>query len=671
MNIARNKHTGRIDKPEAPLGVRLVLLKAAIAVGVVVLSLPFCAWAQESLEELEERAMKAAVSAVSPSVVRIETVGGLETVEGLLVGTGPTTGLVVSEDGYVISSAFNFAQKPSSILVTLPDGSRASAEIVSRDVNRMLVLLKVKTDQPLTPPKIVPRQEMRVGQWAIAVGRTFEKSRPNVSVGIISAVNRIWGKAIQTDAKISPSNYGGPLIDIRGSVLGILVPMSPEEQDEIAGAEWYDSGIGFAIPMADIGPHLERMKRGEDLKPGLLGISLKNGDIYSLPAELAAVQTKSPAAAAGLKSGDLIRQVDGEPIERQAQLKHALGRRYAGEQISLVVARGSELMTKTLTLTDHLEPYEHAFLGLLPRRDWDAEPGVVVRLVYPGSPAERAGLQPADRLLRIGEAVLTDLGSAHQALASFEPGGRTRILVRRGDQDLEFDVEFAALPSDIPADLPAARDPREPAQERPAVGTIDLKLPEEQNHCLAYVPETYRPDVRYGLLVWLHEPGGFDKDQLLARWKDHCDRADLILLAPQSADPQRWQSTELEFIRKSIDNVLANYQVDRTRIVVHGYQAGGALAYLVAFGHRDLIRGVAPVDALVPIRTSLPENDPVLRLAVYGAASSKSRLAPRIRESFERLRAKKFPVILRETEGYLTDEQIAELVRWIDTLDRI
>lgn len=648
---------------------RLPLLTAAIA--VLLSGSAGIARADESLEELEERAMKEAVAAVAPSVVRIETFGGLETVEGLLVGTGPTTGVVVAEDGYVISSAFNFAQKPSSILVTLPDGSRAAAEIVSRDENRMLVLLKVKTEQQLTPPRIVPREQMRVGQWAIAVGRTFEKSRPNVSVGIVSALNRIWGKAIQTDAKISPSNYGGPLVDIRGSVLGVLVPMSPQEQDEVAGAEWYDSGIGFAVPLADIGPHLDRMKRGEDLKPGLLGISLKSGDIYSLPAELAAVQAKSPASAAGLKSGDVIVEVDGEKIERQAQLRHALGRRYAGEQVQLVVMRGAESLPRTLQLTDHLEPYEHAFLGILPRRDADQEPGVVVRFVYPGSPAEKAGLMPQDRLVTIGDTQLTDVASAHQALASFEPLGKSQIQVRRAGQSIDLQVELAALPVEIPTMLPAAREARDAVNERPAVGTLELKLPEEQNHCLAYVPDAYHPSVRYGLLVWLHEPGGFNKDELLARWKDRCDQSDLILLAPQSADPQRWQPTEVDFIRKTIDNMLANYNVDRTRIVVHGYQAGGALAYLVAFSHRDLVRGVAPVDALLPMRASLPDNDPVLRLAVFGTVSGNSRLAPKIKESFERLRAKKFPVTSRDAEGYLNDEQLGELVRWIDTLDRI
>src|SRR5205814_158981 len=100
-----------------------------------------------------------------------------------------------------------------------------------------------------TVPAVAPAKELVEGQWSIALGRTLDPKRdspPAVSVGIISAVNRIWGKAFQVDAKISPINYGGPVIDVQGRVQGILVPASPKGDDEAAGYEWYDSGIGFA-----------------------------------------------------------------------------------------------------------------------------------------------------------------------------------------------------------------------------------------------------------------------------------------------------------------------------------------------------------------------------------------------------------------------------------------
>ena len=231
--------------------------------------------AAEEIEQLEQTALAAAVDRVAASVVRIDTVGGRERVGETVVGAGPTTGLVVSEDGFIVSSAFHFAQKPTSILVTLADGTRTPARLVAADRSRQLVLLKVDIAERLSVPVAAPLGEVRVGGWAIAVGRTYEGTRPNVSIGIVSAVGRIWGKAVQTDAKISPVNYGGPLVDIAGRVIGVLVPMSPDDSGEAAGVDWYDSGIGFAVPLEHVLSVLPRLRAGETLEPGLLGVTFK------------------------------------------------------------------------------------------------------------------------------------------------------------------------------------------------------------------------------------------------------------------------------------------------------------------------------------------------------------------------------------------------------------
>jgi serine protease Do len=636
---------------------------------------PVLTIAQEDVAALEEQAIKSAVARVAPSVLKIETVGGLEQVGRMLVSTGPTTGLVVSDDGYVVSSAFNFVQLPSSILVTLPSGKRATAEIVARDRSRMLVLLKVHTDEALAVPEFVSRGEMVVGQWTIAVGRTFDGDQPNVSAGVLSARNRIWSKAIQTDARISPSNYGGPLVDIHGRVLGILVPLSPQRQNEIAGAEWYDSGIGFAIPLIDIVPRLDRMKAGEDLHPGLLGITLKGNDMYSEPVEIAACLPKSPAYIAGLKAGDRIIEVDGTEIQRQAQLKHVLGPRYAGDQVQLVAMRDDQRIEVQVELADKLEPYENPFVGILPDRSPSSEPGVVVRYVYPGSPADEAGLVAEDRLVRLDEKPLADLDGALEILANLEPGNETKLTYERGGESTDVQITLAGLPKDIPGQLPVARAPAEPTDEPPpAVGEVEIKIPEEKNECFAYVPEDFHPTAAYGVVLWLQEPGEYNQQALLARWKDHCQADDLILLVPQPADASRWQPTELDFIRKTLDEIISRYNVDRRRIVASGYQAGGAMAILTAFTHRGLVRAVAVNDASLPARISIPPNDPIERLALCLTVGKESKLAKRVRANVEALEKIKYPVILREHEGEarpLDTDELAELVRWIDTLDRL
>src|SRR5688500_7497600 len=141
--------------------------------------------ADETLAVREEAALRSAAEAVADSVVQIRTIGGSDTVGGTLLPDGPTTGLVVSPDGYIVSSAFNFAQEPASILVTFASGKQVPAELVATDHSRMIVLLKAAGVADLPMPVAAPANEIHVGQWAVAVGRTFRADRTNVSVGIV------------------------------------------------------------------------------------------------------------------------------------------------------------------------------------------------------------------------------------------------------------------------------------------------------------------------------------------------------------------------------------------------------------------------------------------------------------------------------------------------------
>jgi serine protease Do len=387
---------------------RFAIRMIALMTWLFVVGSPLLAQTAADLETQDEQAMKAAVAQVAPSVVQIETSGGSDLIgtgqAKVRKGTGPTTGLVVAADGYVISSAFNFANKPSAIFVAIPgQKERLVAKIVSTDETRMLTLLKVEATG-LKVPAATPKKDIRVGQWSLALGRTWASldSPPSVSVGIVSALGRIWGKAIQTDSKVSPVNYGGPLIDMRGRVMGILVPASPRGQDETAGVEWYDSGIGFAIPLEDVNRVLPRLRDGKDLKKGLLGISLQGTDMFSATPVIGVVAPDSPAAKAGIKPGDTVMEINGLPIGRQAQILHALGDKYEGDVISIKVRRGKEnLSFANLTLTGTVLSHVHPFIGLLPVRD-DPELGEEIRYIFPQSPAEEAGLKIGDRIMKVG-----------------------------------------------------------------------------------------------------------------------------------------------------------------------------------------------------------------------------------------------------------------------------
>ena len=597
--------------------------------------------ASDSLVAQEEAALRAAADAVAPSVVQIRTIGGLDSVDGTFLANGPTTGLVISADGYILSSAFNFVQKPASILVLLSTGQQLPAELVATDHSRMLVLLKVSGASKLVIPQMTPLDEIRVGTWAVAVGRTFRAERTNLAVGIVSAVNRMHGKAIQTDAAISTANYGGPLVDIRGRVLGVLVPMAPQATSEVAGVEWYDSGIGFAVPLASIASAIERMKKGEDQYPGLLGVSLAGRRPLTSPAELAAVRPDSPAGRAGLKKGDRLIEVNGRPITSQAELRLCAGARYAGEEVKVVATRGDERLERSIKLVGKMSAFRHAFVGILPMRsaaaaaesenddgdhaDGDgkesddaestkanaASNGIVVRAIYPGSPAAEARIQPGDRITRINVAKINSINEAIAELNNVIPGDAVTLTLTRGEQEIVAKLATTRLPTIAPADLSSAYDDQAEGDGPAAAGeTRDVKLAAMPQDCKVYVPAAHATGRPHGMLLWLHAPGDADPDAVIKQWQPICDRDGLILVVPTAQDKNQWERTELDYLGRLMLRLVRQYRPDPRRVVVYGQAGGGGLAYLAALPNRNVFAGVAASAAPSRDRRASPTVSP-------------------------------------------------------------
>jgi hypothetical protein len=171
--------------------------------------------------------------------------------------------------------------------------------------------------------------------------------------------------------------------------------------------------------------------------------------------------------------------------------------------------------------------------------------------------------------------------------------------------------------------------------------------------------------------VWIHAPGGYKQEELVDRWKEICGGRDLILLAPRSADAARWHASEAKFVRRALEELTKTHKVDAGRIVVHGQQSGGAMAYAVAIGNRDLVRGVATVQTGLPGISSPLEADPVNRLSFLVAAASLE--APAIKATISKLRELKHPVATEElgSDRYLDEQELSRLVDWIDSLDRL
>ncbi len=623
------------------------------------------------VEALEEAAFKAATAIADPSIVQIQTIGGLDVVGELIAGTGPTTGVVVSADGEIITSSFNFASKPSSIIVTLSDGRKFPADVVASDLVRQVTLIKIK-QTGLTPLVPAPRKELQVGQWTIALGRTYDVSFPNLSVGILSALNRIWGKAVQTDAKISPANYGGPLIDLQGRCIGILVPMSPQGDDDAAGVEWYDAGIGFAVPLEEILLQLDTLRKGETIRPGRMGVMFADKGPVSGPALVGEVRPNSPAEKAGLKPGDLIIQANGKSIASIPQLKTVLGPLASGSELKLVVKRGDQELPFSLTLVAELPPLEYPMLGILPARTVvkDAK-GVTLRHIFPDSPAAKAKLVAGDVIEKLDGQDVTSPTQLASLMEKLRVGTTTKATVRRtGGATEEVTLELTALSPVVPLDLAADLGPKAAPDKVPArTGRLDEQIPgTEGRKYWLYVPETSQPKV-YGLVFWMHPEGRTGEAEQLKLWRSACEERGLIfagLLADGS-----WSGGDGPLVKGLIEQLLVKYPIDPQRVVIMGEQEGGEFGLLAALKLKDIFRGGIAIDA--GLGMAPPENDIGKRqmFAILPRAGSTRLRATK--NTLKNFAAKKIPTLEQAApEGDGLDEAtVKQLVLWIDALDRI
>ncbi len=638
---------------------------------------------ESNLADLEQQALQAATASVADSVVQIRTVGGLDRIGKTLLSQGPTTGLIVSEDGYIVSSVFNFAGQPSSILVRLATGQQLSAELIARDKNRMLVLLKVSSDSPLPVPKAVAANEIQVGQWAVALGRTFQAEEVGVSVGIVSALNRKYGRVIQTDANISVANYGGPLVDISGRVLGVLVPMSPQSvgagtENELAGAEYYDSGIGFAVPLEHVLNILGKWKQGEDLLPGKLGIGMAKGDAHTTPPKITTVWPKSPAAIAGWKANDRITEIEGKAVSTQAELRFQIMPRYANDQVNITVQREGKSIETRMTLAGKLASYRHAFLGVLPVRSPGKKmpEGAPVQNIWPDSPADVAGLEAGDRIIKINETTIKTTNEIRNTLAGLHPEQTVKLVVVRDEKEQTLTAKLSTIPEDI---LPASEEGPKPEgnfERNPESTKLEkLKLPEFSQQAVYFSPTEDRSQ-KSGLLLWLGDGKTEHNRSLVDSWQALCRRDNLILLIAPPKEETRWKVDDLPYLKKLSQAASRRLPIDRRRMVVVGRGKAGQLAYALALKSKIAFAGVISFDAPLPRTLKLRDVSPSNRLAVLAVESQNSNFGPLIRRDIKLLREAGYPTSpLRHSAtsddvtkiDATTQERMA---RWINGLDR-
>lgn len=255
---------------------------------------------------------------------------------------GMGTGIIVDPRGYILTN-HHVIDGVKNIQVTTQDKQTYVARLIAFDFKTDLAVIKIDSETPFPVIRIGTSSDLMAGETVIAVGNAFGYEH-TVTSGIISALHRTvqvsdeqtYRDVIQTNAGINPGNSGGPLLNIDGEMVGVNVAVR-------VGAQ----GIAFAIPVdtaMEVAASLMSAERLEKFPHGLDGKTLVSGEDHSFEFLVEAVRPETPAAAAGLKPGDVVVQVGEIPVERALDFERALLGRRNGDQIPVEVRRGGELV---------------------------------------------------------------------------------------------------------------------------------------------------------------------------------------------------------------------------------------------------------------------------------------------------------------------------------------
>lgn len=276
------------------------------------------------------------------------------------------TGFIVSADGLILTNKHVVADTAADYTVFLNDGTKISAKVLARDPVQDLAVVKIEKTG-LTPLPLGSSADLAIGQTAIIIGNALGEFSNTVSVGIVSGLHRSitasgggsseeLQELIQTDAAINPGNSGGPMLDLQGNAIGISVAMAQ-------GAE----NIGFAIPIDKAKRDIESVKATGRIIYPFLGVRyvmvtkdiqaqeklpVDYGALVSGDANDPAVTAGSPAGKAGVKSGDIILQFNGERVDTDHTLASLIQKYKVGDEVAMQIRRGDTTMSLKAVLIE-------------------------------------------------------------------------------------------------------------------------------------------------------------------------------------------------------------------------------------------------------------------------------------------------------------------------------
>jgi Do/DeqQ family serine protease len=361
-----------------------------------------------------------------------------------------------AKNGYVVTNA-HVVENASEITVTLQDGQDLKAEVVGSDEPSDVAVLKVdlkprsKTNggaTALTQITLGDSTRVEVGDFAVAIGNPFGLQH-TVTSGIISGLSRSginpngYEDFIQTDASINPGNSGGALVNLKGELIGINTAILSRTGGNI--------GIGFAIPVNMARSVMDQLLKFGAVKRGLLGVN-----IYAVTPDIAQslgldsatgalvsqVIEGSAADKAGIRTGDVITSVNGQPVKSHAELRNAIGLLRVGDKVDVGLVRDGKARRVTAVIADtevaaaaagSAEPQEKSVIhrGLEGANLADAPDagGAIVRGIEPGSAAAQSGLRNNDVIVGVNRG---KVGNVRELRERARDAGSLVLEVRRG-----------------------------------------------------------------------------------------------------------------------------------------------------------------------------------------------------------------------------------------------
>ena len=378
-----------------------------------------------------------------------------------IVGEG--SGFFISPDGYAVTNN-HVVDHAKSVQVTTDDGTIYTAKVVGTDPKTDLAVIKVDGKGNL-PYVNFADHEPQVGDWVVAVGNPFGLGG-TVTAGIVSARGRDIGAGpyddyVQIDAPINKGNSGGPAFDMSGNVIGVNTAIFSPSGGSV--------GIGFDIP-ADTAKmvvaqlqkdgHVTRGWLGVQIQPVTTGIADSLGLKNAVGALVDEPQNGSPAAKAGIQSGDVITAVNGTAVKDARELARTIGMMAPDSTVKLDVLRNGESKSLSLTLaqmpneqqasadTGVAQPTNgvpHLGLTVAPANEVSGAggQGVVVTAIDPDGPAAEQGLQTGNVILDVGGKSVANAGDVRKALTEAKTQGKHQVLMRVKAGEA---TRFVALP---------------------------------------------------------------------------------------------------------------------------------------------------------------------------------------------------------------------------------